>query len=182
MSVGKIGEPFLNSIDTYEGLKQFANQQDKALAIQLAVAYDLQTRADNYNMHAANGSNFGMGMESAINTLDAVFIGASIAKAPSGLLSVLPALKTGARVTYKGATYILKNGRITTFKPIVTAPKPYSVMNSQRGSMDLSAFDLKGIMKGVVGKPHPSTGNIVLASVSRVIRPANDLVDHYRVA
>ncbi|MGP4864151.1 two-partner secretion domain-containing protein [Psychrobacter sp. T6-5] len=177
VSVGKIGEPFIHPLDTYAGLKQFASQDDKMLAVQLAIAYDLQTRADNYNMHAANSNNYGMGMESAINTLDAVFIGTSIVKAPSGLLSILPALKTGARVSYKGATYILKNGSITAVKPIATAPKPYSVMNSQRGSMDLSAFDLKGIMKGVVvGKPHPSTGNIVLASVSRVIRPADDLV------
>lgn len=177
VSVGKIGEPFIHPLDTYAGLKQFASQDDKMLAVQLAIAYDLQTRADNYNMHAANSNNYGMGMESAINTLDAVFIGTSIVKAPSGLLSILPALKTGARVSYKGATYILKNGSVTAVKPIATAPKPYSIMNSQRGSMDLSAFDLKGIMKGVVvGKPHPSTGNIVLASVSRVIRPADDLV------
>lgn len=135
VSVGKIGEPFIHPIDTYEGLKQFTNQDEKWIAIQLAVAYDLQTRADNYNMHAANGSNFGMGMESAINTLDAVFIGASIAKVPSGLLSALPALKTGARVTYKGATYILKNGKIVAAKVIDSSLRPSVPWKSQIGAV-----------------------------------------------
>ena len=166
VSVGKIGEPFLNPLETYAGLKQFASQEDKMLAVQLAVAYDLQTRADNYNMHAANGNNFGMGMESAINTLDAVFIGASIVKAPSSLLSVIPKLKSGARVTYNGATYILKNGKIVTATIANSALRPSVPWKSQIGAVGIDISSINPAKRVPTMTPYVSPGSIIYDGVA----------------
>ena len=73
VSFGQIGEPFIKPLETIEALYGFVQTEDKLLAIQMAVAMDLQNRQDLLDMHNKNNDTFGTALETSRNTVDALF-------------------------------------------------------------------------------------------------------------
>lgn len=118
VSFGQIGEPILHPIETAGALYQFATTEDKLLAIQMAVAMDLQNRQELLGLHHSNNDTFGVALETSKNTADALLVLASIHKAPKEIATLIPTLKQTGTVVFNGVKYTMGQGKIVAQKII----------------------------------------------------------------
>lgn len=118
VSFGQIGEPILHPIETVKALYQFATTEDKLLAIQMAVAMDLQNRQELLELHHQNNDTFGVALETSKNTADALLVLASIHKAPKEIATLVPTLKQTGTVVFNGVKYTYSEGKIVAQKII----------------------------------------------------------------
>nr|WP_176451274.1 VENN motif pre-toxin domain-containing protein [Moraxella bovis] len=118
VSFGQIGEPILHPIETAKALYQFVTTEDKLLAIQLAVAMDLQNRQELLELHHQNNDTFGVALETSKNTADALLVLGSIHKAPKEIATLIPTLKQAGTVVFNGVKYTMEQGKIVAQKII----------------------------------------------------------------
>ena len=112
VSFGQMGEPILHPIETAGALYQFATTEDKLLAIQLAVAMDLQNRQELLELHHKNNDTFGIALETSKNTADALLVLSSIYKAPKEIATLIPTLKQAGTIVFNGVRYTVEQGKI----------------------------------------------------------------------
>ena len=126
VSFGQIGEPFLKPLETVEALYDFVQTEDKLLAIQMAVAMDLQNRQELLELHHKNNDTFGIALETSRNTADALLVLTSIHKAPKEIVTLIPTLKNAGSVIFKGVKYTYSEGKIVAHK----IPSPNADVNT----------------------------------------------------
>ena len=126
VSFGQIGEPFLKPLETVEALYDFVQTEDKLLAIQMAVAMDLQNRQELLELHHKNNDTFGIALETSRNTADALLVLTSIHKAPKEIVTLIPTLKNAGSVIFKGVKYTYSEGKIVAHK----IPSPNANVNT----------------------------------------------------
>ena len=126
VSFGQIGEPFLKPLETVEALYDFVQTEDKLLAIQMAVAMDLQNRQELLELHHKNNDTFGIALETSRNTADALLVLTSIHKAPKEIVTLISTLKNAGSVIFKGVKYTYSEGKIVAQK----IPSPNANVNT----------------------------------------------------
>ena len=116
----------LKPLETVETLYDFVQTEDKLLAIQMAVAMDLQNRQELLELHHKNNDTFGIALETSRNTADALLVLTSIHKAPKEIVTLIPTLKNAGSVIFKGVKYTYSEGKIVAQK----IPSPNANVNT----------------------------------------------------
>ena len=116
----------LKPLETVETLYDFVQTEDKLLAIQMAVAMDLQNRQELLELHHKNNDTFGIALETSRNTADALLVLTSIHKAPKEIVTLISTLKNAGSVIFKGVKYTYSEGKIVAQK----IPSPNANVNT----------------------------------------------------
>ncbi len=116
----------LKPLETVEALYDFVQTEDKLLAIQMAVAMDLQNRQELLELHHKNNDTFGIALETSRNTADALLVLTSIHKAPKEIVTLISTLKNAGSVIFKGVKYTYSEGKIVAQK----IPSPNANVNT----------------------------------------------------
>lgn len=150
----------LKPLETVEALYDFVQTEDKLLAIQMAVAMDLQNRQELLELHHKNNDTFGIALETSRNTADALLVLTSIHKAPKEIVTLISTLKNAGSVIFKGVKYTYSEGKIVAQKiPSPNANVNTNVPTSQNlpnvyGDGDLPNIDSGQNHGGVSLKEH----------------------------
>ena len=173
ISFGQIGEPFLKPLETVEALYDFVQTEDKLLAIQMAVAMDLQNRQDLLEMHNRNNDTFGTALETSRNTADALLVLTSIHKAPKEIVTLIPTLKNAGSVIFKGVKYTYSEGKIVAQK----IPSPNANVNTNvPASQNLPDVYGDGDLGNVLdGNPNAPADRIIATEKSNHTKELKDL-------
>ena len=121
-SFGSAGEPFLHPIDTWNGLKEFANADDKLAVLQMGLILTVEERNQDYKTFVRLNDEFGRGMVIGRSVTDIASAVSTISKTPALFKTALAQLRKTGHATINGVKVVYVSGKIARALDNYVAP------------------------------------------------------------
>ena len=121
-SFGSAGEPFLHPIDTWNGLKEFANSDDKLAVLQMGLILTVEERNQDYETFVRLNDEFGKSMVIGRSVTDITSAVTMISKTPALFKTALAQLRKTGHATINGVKVVYVSGKIARALDNYVAP------------------------------------------------------------
>ena len=121
-SFGSAGEPILHPIDTWNGLKEFANADDKLAVLQMGLILTVEERNQDYETFVRLNDEFGRGMVIGRSVTDIASAISTISKTPALFKTALAQLRKTGHATINGVKVVYVSGKIARALDNYVAP------------------------------------------------------------
>ena len=121
-SFGSAGEPFLHPIDTWNGLKEFANSDDKLAVLQMGLILTVEERNQDYETFVRLNDEFGRGMVIGRSVTDIASAVSTVSKTPALFKTALAQLRKTGHATINGVKVVYVSGKIARAADNYVAP------------------------------------------------------------
>jgi len=121
-SFGSAGEPILHPIDTWNGLKEFANSDDKLAVLQMGLILTVEERNQDYETFVRLNDEFGKSMVIGRSVTDITSAVTMISKTPALFKTALAQLRKTGHATINGVKVVYVSGKIARALDNYVAP------------------------------------------------------------
>ena len=121
-SFGSAGEPILHPIDTWNGLKEFANSDDKLAVLQMGLILTVEERNQDYETFVRLNDEFGRGMVIGRSVTDIASAVSTVSKTPALFKTALAQLRKTGHATINGVKVVYVSGKIARALDNYVAP------------------------------------------------------------
>ena len=121
-SIGSAGEPILHPIDTWNGLKEFANADDKLAVLQMSLILTMEERNQDYETFVRLNDEFGKSMVIGRSVADITSAVTMISKTPAVFKTALAQLKKTGHAAINGVKVVYVSGKIARAADNYVAP------------------------------------------------------------
>ena len=121
-SFGSAGEPILHPIDTWNGLKEFANSDDKLAVLQMGLILTVEERNQDYETFVRLNDEFGRGMVIGRSVTDIASAVSTVSKTPALFKTALAQLRKTGHATINGVKVVYVSGKIARAADNYVAP------------------------------------------------------------
>ena len=121
-SFGSAGEPILHPIDTWNGLKEFANADDKLAVLQMGLILTVEERNQDYETFVRLNDEFGKSMVIGRSVTDITSAVTMISKTPALFKTALAQLRKTGYATINGVKVVYVSGKIARAADNYVAP------------------------------------------------------------
>ena len=121
-SFGSAGEPILHPIDTWNGLKEFANADDKLAVLQMGLILTVEERNQDYETFVRLNDEFGKSMVIGRSVTDITSAVTMISKTPALFKTALAQLRKTGHATINGVKVVYVSGKIARALDNYVAP------------------------------------------------------------
>ena len=121
-SFGSAGEPILHPIDTWNGLKEFVNTDDKLAVLQMGLILTVEERNQDYETFVRLNDEFGKSMVIGRSVTDITSAVTMISKTPALFKTALAQLRKTGYATINGVKVVYVSGKIARAADNYVAP------------------------------------------------------------
>ena len=183
-SFGSAGEPILHPIDTWNGLKEFANSDDKLAVLQMGLILTVEERNQDYKTFVRLNDEFGRGMVIGRSVTDIASAVSTVSKTPALFKTALAQLRKTGHATINGVKVVYVSGKIAraadnyvapiqAHKPVSTIQKTQEVLRQKDKALEqVNQYNLKQL-------PNSKLGNVIRNALDdKEYQQAMDIVQY----
>ena len=177
-SFGSAGEPFLHPIDTWNGLKEFANADDKLAVLQMGLILTVEERNQDYKTFVRLNDEFGRGMVIGRSITDIASAVSTVSKTPALFKTALAQLRKTGHATINGVKVVYVSGKIAraadNYVPTSLVNKPIPAITQ---STNVNAGSIRNVNPGypISGRTHNCVNCAVATDATLKGYPASAL-------